>query len=580
MIQSCGGGLSYRADSQIFDAQVLDDRELPSTLTSDICAGCKTPGLNLLVCDDAEDCSSTKSRFCAQCMIGKKVRVFWPVDEQWYVGIVQQFDRSTGEHLLCYPDGDTEWVKIGENDPTPGDEKGHAKISPDHHVTRPRSENLSVSGGSQSIDSPGGSIGLPQQGKIPMLPSHQPQMVPMHIFHEKPHLGPVMQPNELETSTEKHSGQEHDVSPNDDPPITKSGGDMGASSYARMSYHPSYINYGRMYHSPGMPGHHISYGSSYTQGGRLCGPAPPGPYGYPLPPMHHMVGGGSSTEPGNKRNGRGIEHEIPGRTGQLSSSVTKRKSGPKTWTKEEDAMLLNMVQNMRMPMKWSIVAQSMTDRTGKQCRERYVNHLNPRLKSSDWSPSEDATIFHLYNTSGSQWAKMSKMIPGRTDNGIKNRFHNLRRQLEREDEHRVRLSKPQDFPDEIRLERLRTFPRQLRGKSDELWEMSDGIGVLAAQSVLGGSFSRNAGRFGPFKTADQDGEQCARCGLFAPSVQCGYEVCTRSKWCQTCTRIPPHISSNLLRECINLRRCQDIDKLSIVESWDEDLQNLVKGMVH
>merc|ERR1719491_2315158 len=152
-------------------------------------------------------------------------------------------------------------------------------------------------------------------------------------------------------------------------------------------------------------------------------------------------------------------------TGGSGHSTGKRKSGPKTWTKEEDAGLLGMVQNMRMPMKWSIVAQSMPERTGKQCRERYVNHLNPRLKSSDWSPAEDATIFHLYNTSGSQWAKMSKMIPGRTDNGIKNRFHNLRRQLEREDEQRMRLSKPSDFPEEIRLDRRRKFPEHLRGKA-------------------------------------------------------------------------------------------------------------------
>lgn len=253
-------------------------------------------------------------------------------------------------------------------------------------------------------------------------------------------------------------------------------------------------------------------------------------------------------------------------------SGSKRKSGPKTWAKEEDALLLNMVQSMRMPMKWSLVAQSMPDRTGKQCRERYVNHLNPRLKSTDWSPSEDAKIFHLYNTCGSQWAKMSKMIPGRTDNGIKNRFHNLRRQLEREDEHRVRLSKPQDFPDQIRLERLRMFPDHLRGKCDELWDMSNGIGVLAAQSVVGGSFARNAGRFGPFKMADKGGEQCARCGLFAPSTQCGYEICTRSKWCQACTRIPPHMCNSLLRECLNLRRSQETEKGKIEESWDEEMK--------
>lgn len=251
-----------------------------------------------------------------------------------------------------------------------------------------------------------------------------------------------------------------------------------------------------------------------------------------------------------------------------NSGSGKRKNGPKAWTKDEDALLLNIVQSMRMPMKWSIVSQSLPDRTGKQCRERYVNHLNPRLKVTDWSPLEDATIFHLYNTIGSHWAKMSKMIPGRTDNGIKNRFHNLRRQLEREDDHRLRLSTARDFPEEIRLDRLRDFPQELKGKAADLWDMKSGISVLAAQSVLGGSMSRNAGRFGPFREATDD-DVCVRCGFFIPSVHTGTEVCTKTGWCQGCTRIPPHVSGNMLRECLNLRRSQSPEKRKVIESWDD-----------
>lgn len=260
----------------------------------------------------------------------------------------------------------------------------------------------------------------------------------------------------------------------------------------------------------------------------------------------------------------------PSPTSSLGGKV--RKSGPKAWTKEEDSLLLSIVQSMRMPMKWSIVAQSLPERTGKQCRERYVNHLNPRLKITDWSPLEDATIFHLYNTTGSHWAKMSKIIPGRTDNGIKNRFHNLRRQLEREDEHRLRLSTARDFPDEIRLDRIREFPAELRGKVASLWDMKSGLSVLAAQSVLGGNMSRSAGRFGPFREADP-GDVCVRCGFLIPSLHTGTEVCTKTGWCQSCARIPPHVSGNMLRECLNLRRCQEVEKRKIIESWNDPFSN-------
>lgn len=49
-------------------------------------------------------------------MIGKKVRVFWPVDMQWYIGTIQDYDPHTDEHLLVYPDGDTEWIQVTDRE--------------------------------------------------------------------------------------------------------------------------------------------------------------------------------------------------------------------------------------------------------------------------------------------------------------------------------------------------------------------------------------------------------------------------------------------------------------------------------
>jgi hypothetical protein len=425
-------------------------------------------------------------------MLGKKVRVFWPVDESWYTGTVQEYDASTLEHLLCYSDGDTEWVKIGEN--TPG-----------AVAVRVGSGSDAPSGGTDSL-------GAVDPANADPIKGDGPGAAELGGSPDR-----LRQADNMQRLDMAHAG-----------------GFPGG----QFPPHP----FGAMQHSMGPYG----YGPPY--GGGMYPPQFGGP---PSPPRVRLAQE-EAHSPGNDVGG------------------AKRKAGPKAWSKEEDALLLQIVQNMRVPMKWSIVAQSLPERTGKQCRERYVNHLNPRLKSSDWNPVEDTTIFHLYGSMGSHWAKMSKVVPGRTDNGIKNRFHNLRRQYEREDEHRLRLSSVADFPDDIRLDRLRTFPKNLKNKSNsELWDITAGIGVLAAQSILGNiGSSRTSNYFGSFREA-KDGESCVRCGLFLPSVHTGNSVCVKTGWCQSCTRIPPHLSGNLLRECLNLRRAEDKDKREIIEAFEE-----------
>ena len=544
-------------------------------------------------------------------MIGKKVRVFWPVDNSWYIGTVQQLNPATGEHLLKYEDDDTEWVHIGESNTTMNasdfnPQQPHQSqlgaLAPQGNGFATR---LEVSSSPTDIKSATVSATRgPDSITAPAIVNVDTKNVGDSSLSATPPVGPTTA-KLTDTQSTAATGLGTETSPNALRPSYRPYGSTQppGSAYQppsssgqhhlppHVSHHPSHHTPHGYGHGLGAPPPPSSYGgpNSFSASSHGHGPPPPLGYGYPghhgmaIPQRHGSTGAGPPHHYGGIHGHPTHSHRlespspitsVPGSGGNAGTNG-KKKTGPNAWTKEEDALLLSIVQSMRIPMKWSLVAHSLPERTGKQCRERYVNHLNPRLKVTDWSPTEDATIFHLYNTIGSHWAKMSKIIPGRTDNGIKNRFHNLRRQLEREDEHRLRLNASRDFPEEIRLSLIREFPKELRGKAAELWDIKSGLSVLAAQSVLGGDRSRTAGRFGPFREAEPGKDSCVRCGFYLPSVQSGSQICTKTGWCQSCARIPPHVSGNMLRECLNLRRCQNADKRKIIESWEIPSSSIV-----